>query len=579
MVSVLGPTTPGRIVLGRTSFRFTADGRYVACLAQSSDGGWYAECQPRPPFDSFAGAVRVELPIRQGAPAQVLPRSDGGCWVCQPAERPDLHEIVLATPGGTTALPPVEGLGGRLVPAYDDGQAYAVTASPDQSGRVGSVVYALTDEIHPLLSVPGLLGGGVRLDRTGRVAFTRAREGRLDTVVVDPNGAEPSLVPLWPDATGRRVLLADNGLLVVAEQNRFGWCHYSCTPTGVETDEVRWPGLLDDGRALLPLAIEPGGRTIAFRVDAGARTELYRYAVDTGAVDELDLPTGVLGATGAWTGLGLSVPFAEPGRAASVRTLLAPDPHRHYGPPDPRTAAIQVQEFDGVQAVIYGDLDRARTVVVALHGGPDAAWSAQPVPLLDALARSGEHVGDTAVVAVNPSGSRGRPPARFGHTDVDDVRTVVAKLSGQYDRIGLVGSSYGGYLALRVLCAEPTAFSRVCLLAPLWSGRRLAEIAGPRVRLLLRRLGELERVPFHRLEPSNARVLLLGGGSDDVIPPVHLDELTTRFRDIGAEVRRVDWPDAGHDLLGGPGGDQVIGEVVSHLVDPLPNPRPRRGTP
>lgn len=578
-------TVTDRTVLGRTSFRFTADGRYVACLAQASDGSWHAECRPCRAFDS----VRVEIPIRQGAPAQVLPRSDGGCWVCQPDESPDRHQIVLALPGSTepdrsTALPPIEGLGGRLVPAYDDRLALAVTASADDAGRVGSVVYRLSTEgtVEPVLSVPGLLGGGVRLDADGQVAFTRAREGRLDTIVVDPERSTSA--PLWPGGTGRRVLLAGSGLLVVAEDDRLGWCRYVSHADGTSTDNVRWPAILDDARALLPVAIDPDGRTIAFRVDAGARSELFRYVVDTGAVEQVELPIGVLGGTGVWTSAGLSVPLAEPGRPASVRTLFAPEPAR--AEPAVRTTAIRVVEFAGVQAVCYGDLDRAGRVVLALHGGPDAAWTAQPAPLLEALARSsgqaGDHDGDTAVVAVNPSGSRGRPGGRFGQTDVADVLAVARQLGdrlhGQPGRLGLVGSSYGGYLALRALCDEPAAFSRVCLLAPFWSAERLYAEAGLRVRLLLDRLGDLAPVPVERLGHVEAAPLLIGGGSDDVVPPSHLNALEAAFRQAGLEVRRIEVPDAGHDLLGGPGGDRVIGEVVRHLTGSPPRP-PASGSP
>lgn len=524
----------------RTSFRFSTDGRYAACVAQV-EGGWQAETWALP------GTGEPE-PQRLGAwqsawsRVQVLPRSDGAVWICQPTG-PEEHEVSLADAGGADTVAGITGHGLRLVATYSGNRVIAIsTASGRAAGSVRSTVWMLGDTATPVLTVPGLLGGGVKLP--SRVALSWARDSRLSTVLVDL--IDGSLSCPWPNATGRRLLLAGPGteadLYVVAEGERIGWCR------GDHREPV-WPAALADARHLLPLAISPDGKRVAFRSDAGARSDLLLYDLETGDPELVHLP-GVLGATAAWTTDGLFAPLAEAGSIAVVVDVGDARVVR-----DPRSAAIEEVEYDGpagpVQAVTYGDLDTAKTIVVALHGGPDAAWTLQPDPLLSALSSLGTNDTGCAVVAVNPRGSSGRPPGQFGVEDVEDIRVVVHALRDRSGaRLALLGSSYGAYLALRTLCAEPGAFDRVALTAPFWS-MSLYDQAGSRVRALLDRIAPLEPIDVRALSAAaQADVLIVGGALDETVPPSHVDGLHTTFRQAGLEVRRIELPNSGHHLHG-----------------------------
>jgi dipeptidyl aminopeptidase/acylaminoacyl peptidase len=475
---------------------------------------------------------------------QVLPRTDGAVWVCQPTGA-DEHEVALADTNGADTIAGITGHGLRLVATYSGNRVIAVsTAAGRTAGSVRSTLWMLGDTATPVLTVPGLLGGGVKLP--SRVALSWARDSRLSTVLVDL--IDGSMSCPWPNATGRRLLLAGPGIeaevYVVAEGERIGWCR-------ADHREPVWPAALGDARHLLPLAIAPDGKRIAFRSDAGAHSDLLLYSLETGATELLPMP-GVLGATAAWTADGLFAPLAE---AGSVAVVLDVGDGRVVR--DPRSAAVEEVEFAGpagpVQAVTYGDLDTAKTVIVALHGGPDAAWTLQPDPLLSALAGLGAdgsgNGSGCAVVAVNPRGSSGRPAGQFGVEDVDDIRAVVRALRDRGARLALLGGSYGAYLALRTLCAEPEAFEQVALTAPFWS-MSLYDQAGSRVRALLDRIAPLEPVSVRALSAVRARVLILGGALDETVPPSHVDGLHTTFRQAGLEVRRIELPTCGHHLHG-----------------------------
>jgi pimeloyl-ACP methyl ester carboxylesterase len=515
----------------RTSFRFSTDGRYAACVAQG-EAGWHAETWALP---ATAAPQRLGGWSSAASRVQVLPRTDGAVWLCQPAGETE-HEITLADDVGASLVAQVTGHGLRLVATYSGDRVIAVSTAAGRSpGSMRSTVWMVGDTATPVLTMPGLLGGGVKLPN--QLGLSWARDGRLSTVLVDL--IDGSLACPWPGVSGRRLLLAGQGtgndLYVVGEGERIGWCRAG-------RREPHWPDALAEGRRLLPLAIAPDGQRIAFRYDAGARSDLLLYSVQTDTAETIPMP-GLLGATAAWTEDGLFAPLVEPGAVAVVADV------NHHSPVV-RQAEIAVTEFPGpagaVQVVCYGDLDAATSVVVALHGGPDSAWTVQPDPLLSALA---DDAASRAVVAVNPRGSRGREPGRFGVEDVEDIRAVVAALRVRGLRLGLLGGSYGAYLALRTLCAEPEAFARVALTAPFWS-MSLYDQAGARVRALLDRIAPLEPVQAGALRAVRAKLLIVGGALDETVPPSHVDGLHTAFRQAGLEVRRIELPDAGHHLHG-----------------------------
>ncbi|MBM7787621.1 alpha/beta hydrolase family protein [Tenggerimyces flavus] len=559
-------------MLTRTSFRFSPTGRYAACLAADRPGAWQLETwlldPPVPPR-------RVEQPRPNGPRAQVLPMDDGRILLCQPTDAEREHEILLAGADGRAhSLGTITADGLRLL-EHPNPQILAVAvASFRNQTTTLSLVRAEDPYIRPSLTLEGLVGGGTWLDGTGRwLALNRAQNKKVSAIAV--NLRTRSVTPLWPEDRGLRLLFATPDIRVVADaQHRVGWCR----PGG----EPSWPAGLEDARRLWPLAADPWSRRIAFRVDDGSTSRLAILIPGLDQLSYVRLPAGTLGATASWTEAGLRVPFAgqlhvpgiaevRPGSAQPFRMLHGLRPAGGPGGGGP-----QLERFEGpsgpVDAVVYGDWRTAPKVLVALHGGPDAAWQLQPDQMLTELAGLG-----LAVVAVNPTGSRGSGSiaGAWGGPDLADVRAVASTLAARRGPLLLLGTSYGAYLALLTLGADPELWSRGAVLAPFLSGPRLYLDARPRVRALLDRLGGRSlyqdalgpRDALHFADQIRVPVLIVHGARDDVIPASHSRELYARLTPRHFGVRYLELADAGHDLLTGPSAGQVLEVLRAFLAD------------
>ena len=142
---------------------------------------------------------------------------------------------------------------------------------------------------------------------------------------------------------------------------------------------------------------------------------------------------------------------------------------------------VSARRFDGphgpIEAVVYGDSAHAARVVLALHGGPEAAWQLTYEPLFQRLVAEG-----IAVVAPNQRGSTGYGAAHrdairgaWGGPDLADIlhlgRVLIAERGPGTSRPILYGGSYGAYLSLLASAAAPDLWARTAVVAPFLSGR------------------------------------------------------------------------------------------------------------
>lgn len=619
----------------RVSFRFSARSRFAACLVGAADGGlapgWWDLDGTRPPYAGDAPHYREGVPAETTA-TQVLPTEDGGLLRLRGAAGSGRHLLLLSHPAtaGTLAAEPlpavgslaaeplpveslaVEARGLRLVSGGPRGTlALAVEAAHDGRTRVWRVRPAPLRLSDPV-TLPGRVTALLPLDGTGC---------RYATDLAGPEGYRPVSLDLrdgrWhalasPAGGGRihRLLLSApaSGLLLTASDPGDGRLRIARATLG---DRVRldFPDRLNslDG-AVLPLAADPAGERVALRVSRGARARLFLYDVAADRPRPAALPPGAFHPVAGWSAGGLRVVYAAPDRPADLVTVpdtatrgpsddatssapdVTPKPPGHNG-----TSYAATEWFAApsgrFEAVLLGDRRTAPTVVVALHGGPEDHWTLGYDPVLARLSEAG-----AAVVAPNQRGSTGYGRAHaeaihgaWGVPDLADIRFLVRTLTEQRPPDAeppvLLGTSYGGFLALLAVCADPYAWARCAVIAPFLSARGLRERSSPAVRALIDRHG-LGEPPDDDLGPRDIerlaqriRVPLLAlHGSDDPVVPV--DETRRLHRSLAgaddpdrAPHDCLDIAGAGHHPLQERGGAELTDRLVSFLTAGFPGRR------
>jgi len=566
---------PATTATTRISMRFSADGSMAACLAVHSGQPYQPE---RWTFTSAAERSRL-LPTAGGETlyTQLLPLP--GKRVLLIRHQGTSHDLVGLTPDRAATrerrLATITAQGFRLLP----GAAHRTLAvSWDQEQSMVWQVDPATGRLKHLAVVPGMLGGGLALDLTGHeLGFTRyGADGAtaigldLATGVVRPLAAGCSHLLLADPASGLAVLAART---CDGPQLAYLSGHAVVIPTRL--NQV-------DG-TVLPLAAAPGGDAVALRVNRGARSRLYLHRVADDSLGEIDIPAGVIGATAAWSASGLRFPYTSPvcpsgiarvtpgmasWRLAGVAGEVGQRAHQEWfpGPAGP------------IEAVVYGDWCTATHVVVALHGGPRAAWEMDFHPLLQQLAAAG-----LAVVAPNQRGSTGYGTAHaaaihgaWGGPDRQDIRHLGSALrrrrAAGAAAPALYGESYGAYLALLTAAHAPGLWSSCAAVAPFLSGARLYDEASDEVRGMIARLGGRAGLPGNAGDLAVVAgriavpVLIIHGSDDETVPVSQSRHLRELLHAAGRnDVRYAEIPGAGHDPLSGPGGQAITGQLAGFL--------------
>ncbi|MEU4383362.1 alpha/beta hydrolase family protein [Micromonospora echinofusca] len=575
----------------RVSFRFDTTGTYAACLASDGRHGLYVEAW------SLAGErvshLRLSTPGSETARTQPVPTADGRVVVCRNGT--GLHRVSLLDHAGEEiALGSVAGPGLRLIPCPPAaGWALGVSVGADGATTLRRVDQA---GMTTVATLPGVFAGGSWLDEQGRSLAGTLLRGRSATPVrIDLAEGRWTPLPGVEPAGATHLLLTGprTGLMLAA--------HTGGSPTllwspggGAELRPAR--GLPDGGR-LLPLTVDPDGQRVAVRISAGAASRLATYDPAAGVVEHLQTPAGTLQPVAGWNHAGLHVPLSRPHAPVGILTVTArgcrvtgsaPAPH-----PDGWVPA-HLEHLPGaagpVEAIVYGDWRTAARLVVALHGGPEAAWSFEFDPLLQQLADAG-----MAVVAPNQRGSTGYGAAHrdallraWGGPDLADVAAISEYLAAgrgpAAPRPALYGISYGAYLALLASATQPDRWSRCAVVAPFLSGARLHASASPAVQRLLDRLGGCVDIDdplgprdVWRLAPRlRAPLLVVHGDADDVVPVTQSQQLVRRLTTLGHPVEYREVAGGGHDPLAGPGGDDLAARISAFLRAEPHQPDERR---
>ncbi len=369
------------------------------------------------------------------------------------------------------------------------------------------------------------------------------------------------------EAVGFAPSAGDNRLLVLHERNG-RWLPSIWEPaTGQCTDlAIDLPGDVfaswyADGSAIL------------IGHEHRARTELYRYDIDSGVLDRLPTPAGTVAGASARPGGVVEFLWSSGAEPSVVRDTTGAVVLTPPGPRAPTSVPVDDAWVQGPGGNIHALISRpselsepsepAPTIFI-VHGGPTSHDTDAFSPLVAAWVDAG-----FVVIRVNYRGSDGYGSAwrdaiehRVGLTELDDVVAVRdwAVASGLTDpeRIVLSGGSWGGYLTLLGLGVWSKSWSVGVAGVPVADYVAAYEDEMENLRAFDRSLfgGTPDDVPDRYRDSSpltyvdavRVPVLVLAGENDPRCPIRQIENYLDRLssRDATFEVYRFD---AGHGSL------------------------------
>jgi dipeptidyl aminopeptidase/acylaminoacyl peptidase len=245
------------------------------------------------------------------------------------------------------------------------------------------------------------------------------------------------------------------------------------------------------------------------------------------------------------------------------------------------TRAVSWVSRDGtrVQGLLtVPDAGGPHALVVDVHGGPVTAWH-------DGWLGRDTHAWllvarGYAVLRPNPRGSTGRGPAYasavvgdVGGRDVEDVLAGVEHLVGEGTvdpaRVGVTGTSYGGYLAAWLPCrSDVFAASVACSPVTDWVSQHLTtNVAELDLRMLVGDPSDgashyTTRSPLAHVHRISTPMLLTAGLHDLACPPAQAQVLYGALRARGVEAALAVYPEEGHGVRGA----EALADQCARLV-------------
>lgn len=551
--SVAGRSVAGRSVAEpslpttRLGWALSPAGRTAACKIPLPDG---IVVEVREPFTASPRRL-VTIPDL-GLDSEVL-LSDEGTVTAVTRASGQLRIRSWPTGDDPYDWPTVLGMQTRVLP-HRDGTLYTMTPAADGGCALGRVTPHGRQELghleHRVLDVHPLDPTTLVCTIVAEGHWTRAVE--FDTTT----GAVSDFVNTSSTADDR--VMAIHGDTVIASTTasgapRLGW-------GSLRAGRLRFPtvGAAERGARLLGLARHGGLALVA--EDRGMEVLLREVDLVRDTSVEVATVTGQVAGTarlchGRWR-----VPLADLTHGATLVEIDRDGVLHHDDAPIAGAPAGEVVTIAGpggpIEALVVGDLQSADRVVIALHGGPMAAWRATYDPLFAELVADGG-----AVVAPNVRGSIGYGRAhtlairdQWGGPDRDDVLTVAEWVRSRRP-VGAIapvvhGESYGAFLAVLCAATAPYGTWSGCVgVATFTSGRRIQEL-GSSASALVQRLGGATSPDLLGLAGDlTVPVLLMHGDCDDTVPVSESLRLAAAIRAAGGTVDLVRDPAADHDLL------------------------------
>jgi dipeptidyl aminopeptidase/acylaminoacyl peptidase len=405
------------------------------------------------------------------------------------------------------------------------------------------------------------------LHPAGRQAWLVDIEGKTDRELHNA-GADKYCNARWfPD--GRRVLLVAD----TATHTRIGVHDLAAGTT-------RW--LIDDPTRCIENAFVPFGSDKIVVIEA-RDARYFSSLLDPDAGSEFHLPPApgslyLLAPLGGddWLAhyavsrqpddfVRLSLQAAEPEQFVSLARVwdYTPLTRRDFTP----AQDFRWRSVDGLE--IQGWLYRAqnpRGTVVYVHGGPTYHHEDRMIPEIQYYVRAGFHVLDPNYRGSTGFGFAYREAIKkegWGGLEQEDIRTGIEALIragiAVPGRVGITGTSYGGYSAWHAITHLPTDL--VAAAAPICGMTDLVidyETTRPDLRPYSEEMmggspsalpeKYRERSPIHFVENIRGTLLIVQGMRDPNVTPENVRAVIARLQDAGIEYGLLTFEDEGHGI-------------------------------
>ncbi|MFJ9444310.1 prolyl oligopeptidase family serine peptidase [Kitasatospora sp. NPDC101235] len=526
------------------------------------------------------------------------------------------------------------GPGGAALHGVPRGRAYGVAF--DRTGALAAVAVGVDGASHCYVGPPAgearLIGSApgylslADLSPDGRLLALGGRPDGDDAVVLWPTDTQADgqlrlaggrRLRLWPIEFNPLAVLEPELLLVVEEDER-----YTVATWRAGAGLHRYPGLSFDSQ--ISAGWYQGPRGVLIQHERAGRSRLL--------LADLDPPTGQ-GVTQQGATQQGSVGRGPAEQAPSVREISTPGGTIHdlSCAPDGTLHCVWSRESTpprplvlrpGTEAAHQLDPDRGDTsrsrrwtprpygrihsfvstpvghgpwpTLFLVHGGPATHDRDSYDPRVNALVGHGY-----AVVRTNYRGSTGygaRWQHEYGHrvglAQIEDLAAVRAELvadgTALAERTGLCGFSWGGYLTLLAMGAQPELWSLGMAAQPIADYPATYRTTTPALRELDRQLfgGTPDEVPerYRAADPRSyvhqvrSPVLLVASRTDERCPPDQVARYAADLRRL-AVPHELLWVDGGHYSRRTADHRSVLAAMVRFAGHawPAPHPRPPRG--
>jgi dipeptidyl aminopeptidase/acylaminoacyl peptidase len=416
--------------------------------------------------------------------------------------------------------------------------------------------------------------------RVACVLHPRQDLNRTEIALVSADGGEVRRLtgaPLVWDLTPR---WSPDGRQLAFVSNRSGWRELFL----VDPDSGKVTQLTADEKDVQYLAWSPDGRHIATVASHQGAADLHLLSLETGQARPLREVRGwhtlpEWSPDGTWILVGWGSPMAPPDLWRIDAATGEASQLTHSLPPALQAAHLVAPELVSypttggatIPSVLFrpsGASAASRCpAIVYPHGGPTSDY-----PLRWDLVAQWLVAKGYAVLAPNYRGSTGYGLAhqhalhgQWGLVDTDDMLAAADYLAGlawvDGERLGILGASYGSYLAVLALARDPHPVGRYkCGVAlygdsdilTSWAqadriGREdcMRQMGHPSENLVAYRAGS----PIHDVDRIRHPLLIMHGAEDDRVHPLQSEQLVEALRDAGKTFEYVLYAGEGHGLL------------------------------
>jgi dipeptidyl-peptidase 4 len=203
------------------------------------------------------------------------------------------------------------------------------------------------------------------------------------------------------------------------------------------------------------------------------------------------------------------------------------------------------------------DPSRKYPVLVSVYGGPGGNGSRETFTMPNALTEFGFLV---LTLDGRNSGGRGRRALdavyeKLGVVEIDDmaaaVRTIAARPYVDGGRVGIYGTSYGGYASIMALLRHPTVFHAASASSPVTDWRHYDTIYTERFMYTpqVNTRGYDEGSAMTYVNDLRGRLMIYYGTADNNVHPSNAMQLIAELQRAGKSFEVMVGPDRGHTAI------------------------------